>query len=162
MDVLIIPFRIIPIIESCDPVKFYEYSAVGKPTVSTRLPELARASDLVFFASTPDEFARQIREACQRGQNPDFQGRLKDYALQNAWKQRCDDLVGILQNLPLVSVVILSYGDPELTTVAMDSLFSCGPTYPRMEVLGGGQWIYACESLRDKDSCIGVSWRPDN
>ena len=135
MDVLVIPFRIIPIIESCDPVKFYEYSAVGKPTVATCLPELERASDLVFFASTPDEFARQIRNACEKGQDPDFQDRLKNYASQNTWTQRCDDLVDLLRNLPLVSIVILSYGDPELTKTAMHSLFDGGPTYPRMEVL---------------------------
>ena len=135
MDVLVIPFRIIPIIESCDPVKFYEYSAVGKPTVATRLPELERASDLVFFASTPDEFSRQIRSACEKGQDPDFQDRLKSYASQNTWTQRCDDLVDVLRDLPLVSVVILSYGDPELTRAALHSLFDGGPTYPRMEVL---------------------------
>ena len=135
MDVLVIPFRIIPIIESCDPVKFYEYSAVGKPTVATRLPELERASDLVFFASTPDEFSSQIRNAREKGQNPDFQGRLKSYASRNTWTQRCDDLVDVLRDLPLVSVVILSYGDPELTKAAMRSLFDGGPTYPRMEVL---------------------------
>ena len=135
MDVLVIPFRIIPIIESCDPVKFYEYSAVGKPTVATRLPELVRASDLVFFASTPDEFARLIRDACEKGQDPDFQDRLKNYASQNTWTQRCDDLVDLLRDLPLISIVILSYGDPELTKAAMQSLFDGGPTYPRMEVL---------------------------
>ena len=135
MDVLVIPFRITPIIESCDPVKFYEYSAVGKPTVATRLPELERASDLVFFASTPDEFSRQIRNAFEKGQDPDFQDRLKNYASQNTWTQRCGELVGVLRDLPLVSVVILSYGDPELTKAAMHSLFDGGPTYPRMEVL---------------------------
>jgi GT2 family glycosyltransferase len=135
MDVLVIPFRIIPIIESCDPVKFYEYSAVGKPTVATRLPELERASDLVFFASTPDEFSKQIRNACEKGRDPDFQDRLKNYASQNTWTQRCDELVDVLRDLPLVSVVILSFGDPELTKAAMHSLFDGGPTYPRMEVL---------------------------
>ena len=135
MDVLLIPFRIIPIIESCDPVKFYEYSAVGKPTVATRLPELERASDLVFFASTPDEFSGQIRNACEKGRDPEFQDRLKSYASQNTWTQRCDELVDVLRDLPLVSVVILSYGDPELTRTAMHSLFDGGPTYPRMEVL---------------------------
>ena len=135
MDVLVIPFRIIPIIESCDPVKFYEYSAVGKPTVATRLPELERASDLVFFASTPDEFSRQIRNACEQGRELEFQDRLKSYASQNTWAVRCDDLVDALHDLPLVSIVILSYGDPDLTKAAMHSLFDGGPTYPRMEVL---------------------------
>ena len=135
MDVLIIPFKILPIIESCDPVKFYEYSILGKPTVATRLPELSRASDLVFFASTSEEFGTQIQRAREMSQNAEFRGALKDYALRNTWRHRCYDLVQVLEDLPLVSVIILSYGDPELSKAAIHSLFEHGPTYPNMEVL---------------------------
>ena len=135
MDVLIIPFKILPIIEACDPVKFYEYSIMGKPTVATRLPELSGAADLVFFASTPEEFATQIRRAHERIRDPEFRDALKDYALRNTWRHRGDDLVQVLEDLPLVSVVILSYGDPALSKAAIHSLFEHGPTYPNMEVL---------------------------
>ena len=135
MDVLIIPFKILPIIESCDPVKFYEYSIIGKPTVATRLRELSRASDLVFFASTSEEFATQIRRAHERIQDPEFRSALKDYALRNTWRHRCNDLVEVLEDLPLVSVIILSYGDPGLSKASIHSLFEHGPTYPNMEVL---------------------------
>ena len=135
MDVLIIPFKILPIIESCDPVKFYEYSIMGKPTVATRLPELSRASDLVFFASTSEEFGTQIRRAHERIQDPEFRGALKDYALRNTWRHRCNDLVQVLEDLPLVSVIILSYGDPGLSKASIHSLFEQGRTYPNMEVL---------------------------
>ena len=135
MDVLIIPFKILPIIESCDPVKFYEYSIIGKPTVATRLPELSRASDLVFFASTSEEFATQIRRAHERIRDPEFRSALKDYALRNTWRHRCNDLVQVLEDLPLVSVIILSYGDPGLSKASIHSLFEHGPTYPNMEVL---------------------------
>jgi len=135
MDVLIIPFKILPIIESCDPVKFYEYSIMGKPTVSTRLPELSRASNLVFFASTSEELAIQIRRANERIQDQEFRNALKDYALRNTWRHRCTELVQVLEEFPLVSVVILSYGDPGLSKAAIHSLFDQGPTYPNMEVL---------------------------
>ena len=135
MDVLVIPFRILPIIEACDPVKFYEYSIMGKPTVATRLPELSGASELVFFASTPEEFATQIRRAHERIRDPEFCGALKDYALRNTWRHRGDDLVRVLEDLPLVSIVILSYGDPALSKASIHSLFEHGPTWPNMEVL---------------------------
>ena len=135
MDVLIIPFRILPIIESCDPVKFYEYSIMGKPTVATRLPELSRASDLLFFASTPEEFGTQIRKAHERIRDPEFRSALKNYALRNTWRHRCDDLVQVLEDHPLVSVIILSYGDPGLSKASIQSLFDHGPNYPNMEVL---------------------------
>ena len=135
MDVLTIPFRILPIIEACDPVKFYEYSIMGKPTVATRLPELSGASDLVFFASTPEEFATQIRSAHERIRDPEFRGALKDYALRNTWRHRGGDLVQVLEDHPLVSIIILSYGDPALSKASIHSLFEHGPTYPDMEVL---------------------------
>ena len=135
MDVLTIPFRILPIIEACDPVKFYEYSIMGKPTVATPLPELSGASDLVFFASTPEEFATQIRRAHERCRDPEFRDALKDYALRNTWRHRGDDLVQVLEDLPVVSVIILSYGDPALSKASIHSLFEQGRTYPNMEVL---------------------------
>ena len=135
MDVLTIPFRILPIIEACDPVKFYEYSIMGKPTVATPLPELSGASNLVFFASTPEEFATQIRRAHERIRDPEFRGALKDYALRNTWRHRGDDLVQVLEDHPLVSIIILSYGDPALSKASIHSLFEHGPTYPNMEVL---------------------------
>ena len=135
MDVLIIPFKILPIIEACDPVKFYEYSIMGKPTVATRLPELSRSSDLVFFASTSEEFATQIQRAHERIRDPEFRGALKDYALRNTWRHRGNDLVQVLEDLPLVSVIILSYGDPGLSKASIHSLFEQGRTYPNMEVL---------------------------
>ena len=135
MDVLVIPFKITPIIEACDPVKFYEYSAVGKPTVATPLPELDRVSELVYVASSPEEFARQIRNAYDRRGDPEFTGALQDYARRNTWHQRGWDFLGVLEEFPLVSVVVLSYGDAELTKAAIRSLFERGATYPNLEIL---------------------------
>jgi GT2 family glycosyltransferase len=135
MDVLIIPFKIIPIIQACDPVKFYEYSAIGKPTVSTALPELSRASGLPFFASNPSEFAEQIRNAYTKGKSTDFCKKLYEYAAQNTWRHRIKLFSKMLQEAPKVSVVILSYGDPELTITTLRSLFQTGPVYPNLDVL---------------------------
>ena len=135
MDVLIIPFKIIPITEACDPVKFYEYSAMGKPTVATCLPELSRVSNLVFFASTSSELADQIRRAYEMSQDSNFRDTLRDYALQNTWRYRCNELTQALKDFPLVSIIILSYGDPELSKASIHSLFDGGLTYPNLEVL---------------------------
>ena len=135
MDVLIIPFKIIPIIEACDPVKFYEYSAVGKPTVATPLPELKRVSELVYLASSPEEFGQQIRNAYDRRGDRDFTEALQDFARRNTWHQRGRDFLGALDDLPLISVVVLSYGDAEFTKAAIRSLFERGATYPSLEIL---------------------------
>ena len=135
MDVLIIPFKITPIIEACDPVKFYEYSAVGKPTVATPLPELNRVSDLVYLASSAEEFRQKIRNAFDRRGDRDFTSALQEYARRNTWHQRGRDFLEALEDFPLISVIILSYGDAEFTKVAIRSLFERGGTYPNLEIL---------------------------
>ena len=136
MDVLTIPFRITPLIEACDPVKFYEHCALGKPTVSTPLPELDRAQGLTFFAETADEFSKKIDQAIECGRTTEFIDKLRQFAKENDWEYRAEQFENVLRSAyPSVSVVILSYGDPELTKATLSSLFQVGPTYPRMDVI---------------------------
>jgi len=137
MDVLIIPFKIIPIIQACDPVKFYEYSSMGKPTVSTPLPELTN-SDLVFIARDADSFAEMILRAYESGKDKEFRNKLRSYATSNTWEHRANQFVSVLEDVPRVSVVILSYGDPELTKGVIYSLCNSGGngvTYPNLEII---------------------------
>lgn len=133
MDVMTIPFHIIPLIEACDPVKFYEYSAMGKPTVAARLPELQRARELVYFASTPDEFRLQVRRAV--ASDEDFKESLVAFARNNTWKDRASQFQSVLEYYPQVSVVVLSYGDPSWTLATLNSLLDRGGHYPNMEII---------------------------
>jgi len=135
MDVLIIPFKLVPIIQACDPVKFYEYSAMGKPTVTTALPELKRASKLTFVASNPMELAEQIHNAFQAGKKRKFRAQLQEYAANNTWKHRIAQFQEALIGMPKVTAVILSYGDPELTKSALHSLYDDGAIYPNLETI---------------------------
>ncbi|SDE42194.1 hypothetical protein SAMN05421538_106193 [Paracoccus isoporae] len=135
MDVLIIPFQLLPIIKACDPVKFYEYSAVRKPTVSTALPELERAGDLVVTAGTAAEFADGIRQSSAKADDPAHGDALRSYALENAWAYRAADMLAEMERAPLLSVVVLAYGAADLTLACLESLLDGGPTYPEMEVI---------------------------
>lgn len=135
MDVMIIPFRLLPIIEACDPVKFYEYSAAAKPTISTRLPELNRAKELVFFASDAGEFSEQVYAAKEKALDPKFRHALTEYAANNTWAHRGHQFEQVISDRPLVSVVILAYGDPGWTKATLRSLFDGGAAYPNMEIL---------------------------
>lgn len=135
MDVLTIPFQLTPIIQACDPVKFYEYSAMGKPTVTTRLPELKRASHLAFFVDSSEEFVFQIHKAYEKIADEEFIDSLKTFALENTWSHRAEAFLEQLKKHPLVSIVILSYGDASLTKATLTSLFNGGKSYPNMEIL---------------------------
>ena len=150
MDVLIIPFRLLPIIKACDPVKFYEYSAVRKPTVATALPELERAGDLVTIADSPESFADGIRSAAEAGRDPVRRSALRAYALENAWSYRAGNLLAEMERAPLVSVVVLAYGDADLTLACLQSLVGQGEVYPALDVLivDNGSAPHELERLR--------------
>ena len=135
MDVLIIPFRLDPIILACDPVKFYEYSAVQRPTVATALPELARAGDLVTIAGDAAGFAAAIRASAPLARDTAHGARLRAYALDNAWSGRAADMLAEMTRVPRLSVVVLAYGDPALTLETLRSLVAVGETYPDLEVI---------------------------
>ncbi|TKB07536.1 MAG: glycosyltransferase, partial [Mesorhizobium sp.] len=136
MDVLIIPFQLLPIIKACDPVKFYEYSAVMRPTVSTSLPELDRAGDLVFRSDHPAGFATQIRRAAPLAQDSGFGHRLRQYALDNAWSFRAHDMLKEMQREPKLSVIVLHYGtDTDMTVAALHAMLGRGQVYPNLEVV---------------------------
>ena len=135
MDVVTIPFKIIPIIQACDPVKFYEYSALGKPTVTTPLPELARADHLAFFAKDAQEFISQIDNAYKMEDDVHFIEELQDFAKENTWTHRAEQFYDVLNTHPKISVIVLAYGDPKLTNAAVSSLKTQGDIYPNMEII---------------------------
>ena len=135
IDITIIPFKIIPLIQACDPVKIYEYSACQKPCVATNLPELFRLKDIIFLASNSNEFINQINNSYKKVDDKNFLKQLKDFAIDNSWEDRAKLFVNSIDNFPLVSVIILSYGDPDLTINATYSLFDRGLHYPNMEII---------------------------
>lgn len=66
-DVCIIPFRISPVIQATNPVKFYEFMAAGKPVVTTDIPELQRFSDICYIGHGKDDFLAKTEVALDEG-----------------------------------------------------------------------------------------------
>lgn len=63
MDAGLIPFVINEFTRAINPLKLYEYLAVGLPVIATRLPELERFRGLVHLENNdPAEFARGIEQ----------------------------------------------------------------------------------------------------
>jgi teichuronic acid biosynthesis glycosyltransferase TuaH len=62
MDALIMPFQVTDLIRGVDPVKLYEYLALGKPVITVYYPELERFRGLVSFYSTREGFWRLLEE----------------------------------------------------------------------------------------------------
>jgi glycosyltransferase involved in cell wall biosynthesis len=62
-DVCLIPFRQNAFNEACDPLKFYQYSAMGKPIVTTSVKVAYRHRSLCYLAESHDDFITCISKA---------------------------------------------------------------------------------------------------
>ena len=58
-----IPFKRKAVVKSINPVKAYEYLALGKPVVSVPLPDLEALSGVVAFATGPASFEQALSKA---------------------------------------------------------------------------------------------------
>lgn len=95
----LIPFKINELILATNPVKLYEYSALGLPVVSTRIPEVMSAEIKTYCASTAEEFSTAIRTAIKENSTSLIEERYK-FALNNSWKERSKKLLDFALNNP--------------------------------------------------------------
>lgn len=66
-DVLIVPHVVTPFTDSLDPIKSYEYRAVGRPVVSTPVAGFRDAADSRVQVRETDAFVRAVRDALPAG-----------------------------------------------------------------------------------------------
>lgn len=85
-DVCIIPFKITPMTESCNPIKIYEYLSIGKPVVSTPLPEVLPFPE-VYIGRNPQEFNSLLHQALFYDP-PEACLRRIQFAKENSWQTR--------------------------------------------------------------------------
>ncbi|UCN00603.1 glycosyltransferase [Sulfurimonas sp. SWIR-19] len=94
-DVCTIPFKIIPLIEATNPVKFYEYISAGKPVVATKLPELEEYKEVCYLANNKKEFLEMLDQAINEAKSPNKHSLTKkriSVAQENSWNSRVDIL----------------------------------------------------------------------
>lgn len=96
-DVCIIPFKINELTRATNPVKIYEYMAVGRPVVAPPLPELAtlNCSGLV-CASSATEFVNGIERLLECSDAIDAIEARKNWAAQNTWNHRGAEFLKML------------------------------------------------------------------
>ncbi len=77
------------------PTKLNEYHAMGKPVVSTYLPEIERFNkengDIVFIARDHEEFIKFLPQALNE-QGPMVREKRKRSALKNSWEHRIESM----------------------------------------------------------------------
>jgi glycosyltransferase involved in cell wall biosynthesis len=91
LDVGLVPFLPGQVSDAADPVKVYEYLAMGLPVVVTGVKPPIGAEDHVLQARDGDEFRRLIRQAAaMRGVRADER---RAYAQARTWGKRLDALL---------------------------------------------------------------------
>lgn len=88
-DVGLIPFRKSSVAHTTDPIKLYEYFALGKPVVATPMHELMvyERERLLRCADAPEAFAQAIEEAAASDTEALYERR-KAVARNNSWSNR--------------------------------------------------------------------------
>lgn len=133
-DVAIIPFRIIPIIEATNPVKFYEYLSAGKPVVSSPIPELEPFPHLYRLARDGKELVAQA-ELAMAGDSPDKARERVEWARQQTWTARYETLRRSVESLwGKASIVIVSYQSLDKIRDCVESIDRF-TEYPDYEVI---------------------------
>ena len=95
-DVGIIPFLQNRITRVINPLKLYEYSALGIHVVATKTAELEHYADLIALADTHDEFLERVEQALQEKGDAKRKDRV-DFAARNTWELRSEELLKIIE-----------------------------------------------------------------
>jgi len=97
-DVALIPYRLYENTMFMYPVKLHEYLILGKPVVTTDLPEVRQFSDIVYIARNPGDFVEKVEKALKATDEGSKKERIET-ALANTWDHRLEMMKRALEKL---------------------------------------------------------------
>lgn len=97
-DILIMPFKLNPLIMSVNPVKLYEYIWSRKPVISIEYPESLRFSDFVYYYSENSSLDIVYKQIKEGGFKPKSQDAIQiaNFLQNNSWNRRVKDIVAYI------------------------------------------------------------------
>lgn len=97
-DVCLIPFKPVGFADTVNPLKLYEYFALGKPVVAYRMRELQPYADLLYLAEDQNDFFEKVSSALNE-KGSEIIKRRKEVARLNDWSIKAGMLQEILLEL---------------------------------------------------------------
>ena len=112
-DVLVMPYRVLPVTRAMQPLKFKEYLATAKSVVATSLPATEPWQDAADLVDSTDDFVEAVR---RRLAGPtDEQVRARERLTDESWSDKADKflklLLGEWSDAPPESFAIQSAGN---------------------------------------------------
>lgn len=90
-NISIIPFKINEITESTSPVKLFEYMALGKPIVTTNLPECKKYKSPL-ISKSHEEFIEYIKKSSELEMSDEYIELLRKEGKNNTWNAKAKDI----------------------------------------------------------------------
>lgn len=93
-----IPFLLNEITESTSPIKLFEYMAMGKPVVTTAMPECRKYPE-VCIAGTPEEYVALLDRCVEQATGPEraeLAQRMVAAAEKNSWTEKAREIADLL------------------------------------------------------------------
>ena len=91
-DVCMIPFKLTNMIKGCDPIKFYEYSAAGKPIVATEMQELRKFGKVPYFLNHTN-YSSIVHKAFKERNDQNLIKSRQRFAMKNGWDVRVNQFL---------------------------------------------------------------------
>ncbi|MCX7912064.1 MAG: glycosyltransferase [Dehalococcoidales bacterium] len=90
------------IMQDIVPIKLYEYMAMGKPVIATRLPGVLRefgTDNGIVYVSRPKEVLTRALELVRGGALEDLGAKARKFAMRNRWQNVADEFENILKEV---------------------------------------------------------------
>lgn len=96
-DVCMIPFKLNKITLATNPIKMYEYLSMGKPVVTTDMPEIGNYGDIISISKTHDEFVSNVLKESRENSKEKEKIRLQRIQ-QETWASRAIKAMEIIND----------------------------------------------------------------
>ncbi len=97
LDILTIPFLINDITKSTSPLKLFEYMALHKPIVTTKMNECLKYKS-VLIAENHQDFLQKLILAYEKKEDKKYMALLDKEAKDNSWDKKADTLINHLKS----------------------------------------------------------------
>lgn len=88
IDIAIMPFVINDLVLSVNPVKIYEYLAMGKPVIASSYPETEKFGALIQVYKNAEEFHKLLVRMLTEKQSKTLKNEMIEFAHNNSWENR--------------------------------------------------------------------------